>query len=125
MPYRRLAYLPDRRSTRIGESVPITVSGLDASRSLYHERVSTVSISCHGCQYLSANRVAVGDMAILEVLNLGAPFSKSPALARVRSVKQISENPATFDIAVELELPRNVWKVACPPADWGEFEQAS
>lgn len=125
MLYRRLAYLPDRRSTRIEQSVPITISGLDASRGAYCEKVSTVSINCHGCRYLSQNRVAVGDMTILEVAGQDARLAKSSTLARVRSVKQLSENPTSFDVAVELDLPRNVWGLASPPSDWAEFEQVS
>lgn len=122
MLYRRLAYLPDRRSTRIAQNIPIVISGLDASGGAYYETVSTVSISCHGCRYWSQNRVAVGDVTILEVLGLDARREKSPTLARVRSVKQLSENPASYDVAVELDSPQNVWGVACPPLDWAEFE---
>jgi hypothetical protein len=120
--YRRLAYLPDRRSTRVEQSVPIMVSGLDSSRGAYREQVYTVSMNCHGCRYRSANRVAVGEMAILEVAETDA---KSPALARVRSVRQVPDTQSSFEVAVEFDLPRNLWSIASPPADWVEFEPAS
>ena len=122
--YRRLAYLPDRRSTRVEESLAITVSGFDSSHNPYHETVSTLSVSCHGCRYLSENRVGVGDMTILELVALRGEATESPALARIRSVKLVPENPMALEVAVELALPRNIWGVASPPEDWAEFEFA-
>jgi hypothetical protein len=119
--YRRLAYLPDRRSTRVEESIAITISGFDSSHDPYHEKVATLSVSCHGCRYLSENRVGVGDMTILEPVALGSETTESPALARIRSVKLVPENPVAFEIAVELALPRNIWGIATPPEDWAEF----
>lgn len=123
MPYRKLAYLPDRRSTRINKSIPVTISGLDAARSPYHEEVSTLSISCHGCRYISRNPVTVGEMTILEVVAPLGAAAKCPTLARVRSAKMLTVNPASFDVAVELELPRNIWGVSSAPEDWAGFEQ--
>jgi len=122
--YRRLAYLPDRRSTRVEESIAITISGFDSSHNPYHEKVATLSVSCHGCRYLSGNRVGVGDMTILEPVALGGGAAESPALARIRSVKLVPENPVAFEIAVELALPRNIWGIATPPEDWVEFGYA-
>lgn len=122
VPYRKLAYLPDRRSTRVEESIAMNISGFDSSHSPYREKVSTLSVSCHGCRYLSGNRVGVGEMTILELMAMQGDASASPALARIRSVKQVPDNPMAFEIAVELALPRNIWGVASPPEDWTEFE---
>lgn len=123
MPFRQLAYLPDRRSTRIEESVHLTVRGIDASRVPYQEKVSTLSISCHGCRYLSRNKVLLGDIATLEVVHLRAGGSKYPTQARVRSVKQLAANEMFFDVAVELEFPQDIWAIASPPEDWAEFSK--
>src|SRR5579862_2996355 len=99
--FRQLAYLPDRRSTRTNQSVHITIRGIDATRIPYEEKVSTLSISCHGCRYLSRNNVLLGDFATLEVVHLRAGGSQRPAPARVRSVKQLAANEMLFDVVVE------------------------
>ncbi len=121
MAFRQLAYLPDRRSTRTDQSVHITVRGSDASRVPYEEKVSTLSISCHGCRYLSRNNVLLGDIATLEVVHHRAGGSQRPAPARVRSVKQLAPNEMLFDVVVELESPQDIWGIASPPEDWAEF----
>jgi len=123
VPFRQLAYLPDRRSTRIEESVHIAIRGIDASRVPYQEKVSTLSISCHGCRYLSRNKVLLGDIASLEVCHVRAGSSKYPTQARVRSVKQLAANEMLFDVALELELPQDIWGIASPPEDWSEFSR--
>jgi hypothetical protein len=123
VPFRQLAYLPDRRSTRIEESVHITIRGIDASRLPYQEKASTLSIGCHGCRYLSKNKVLPGDMATLEVAPHRASGSKYPVQVRIRSVKQLAANEMLFDVAVELEFPQDIWGIASPPEDWSEFSR--
>jgi hypothetical protein len=121
--FRQLAYLPDRRSTRIEQSAHLTVRGTDASRVPYQENVSTLSISCHGCRYLSRNKVLLGDIVTLEVVHFRTGGSKYATPARVRSVKQLAANEMLFDVAVELESPQDIWGIASPPEDWGEFSR--
>jgi hypothetical protein len=118
MLYRQLAYLPDRRSTRIEQSVHITVRGLDASRTPYEEKAATLSVNCHGCRYLSRNNVLRGDIATLEVGQLGDGRARYCTQARVMSVKRLGPDESLFDVAVELESPRNIWGIASPPEDW-------
>jgi hypothetical protein len=120
--FRQLAYLPDRRSTRTDQSVHITIHGFDASRLPYQEKVSTLSISCHGCRYLSRNKVLLGDIATLEVIHFGVGSSKYPTQVLVRSVKQLA-NEMLFDVAVELEFPQDIWSIESPPKDWAEFSK--
>ncbi len=123
MPFRQLAYLPDRRSTRIEQSVHINVRGIDTSRVPYQEKVSTRSISCHGCRYVSRNRVLPGDIATLEVIDPRVGASKFPTQARVRSAKQLAAEEMLFDVAVELEFPQDIWRIASAPEDWAEFSR--
>jgi hypothetical protein len=118
MAYRQLAYLPDRRSTRIEQSVHITIRGLDASRSPYEEKAATLSVNCHGCRYLSRNNVLRGDNATLEVGQLSDGRPRYSTQARVISVKRLGPDEELFDVAVELESPRNIWGIASPPEDW-------
>lgn len=123
MAFRQLAYLPDRRSTRIEQSVHVTVCGLDASRTPYQEKVSTLSVSCHGCRYLSRNEVLLGDIAAVEVVQAIPGRPKGSAPARVRSVRRLGANEKLFDVAVELESPQDIWNLTSPPQDWSEFSK--
>ncbi len=118
MLYRQLAYLPDRRSTRIEQSVHITIRGLSASRTPYEEKAATLSVNCHGCRYLSRNNVLRGDIATLEVGQLSDGRPRYSTQARVMSVKRLGPDEELFDVAVELESPRNIWGIASPPEDW-------
>src|ERR1700683_5526012 len=46
-----------RRSTRIVQAVPITISGVDALGQPFKERTTTVMVNCHGCKYQSKHYV--------------------------------------------------------------------
>ncbi len=63
----QLAYAQKRRSTRIDQAVPLLVQGVGAMREPYQEQVSTLSISCHGCTYLSKHEVIQGETVYLDV----------------------------------------------------------
>jgi hypothetical protein len=121
VPFRQLTYLPDRRSTRIEQSVHMIVRGRDAARVPYQEKVSTLAVNCHGCRFLSRNNVLRGDAATLEVVQAGGEGVRFPAEARVMSVKRLGADEALFDVAVELTSPQDIWEVASPPDDWSEF----
>jgi hypothetical protein len=121
--FRLLSYLPDRRSTRIEQSIHIIVRGLDVSRARYKERLSTLSVSCHGCRYLSRNEVLRGDSVTIEVLRSDGAGAQLPVEARVLSVKTLGIGERLFDVVVELVLPQDIWGVPRPPTDWSEFAQ--
>ena len=42
-----------RRTKRIIQAVPLTVTGVDALGRPFQERTSTVTINCQGCRYQS------------------------------------------------------------------------
>lgn len=107
-----------RRSTRIAQSVPITVTGVDALGQTFKERTSTVSVNCHGCKYQSRHYVPKNSMVTFEIPR---PQDDQPPrivegrvawVQRPRSVKEL------FQIGVEFVVPGNVWGIAFPPADW-------
>ena len=56
-----------RRSTRIVQAVPITVTGTDALGQPFKERTTTVMVNCHGCKYQSKHYVPKNSMVTLEV----------------------------------------------------------
>jgi hypothetical protein len=116
------AYRPPRRSTRINQSVALKVQGLDSFRAPYSEQVSTLSVNCHGCRYLSKYDVLPSSWVILELSDEKKESQPVSMRGRVKSVKRAADSGnGLFQTAVELDSPGNVWNIASPPADWLPF----
>jgi hypothetical protein len=111
---------PLRRSSRIDCSIPMTVMGVDAWRGPYTENVCTVNVSAHGCKYESAHQVLNDSLVILEFKSDHEKSSRS-ARGRVKYVKRPSGPGKSFETAIELENPGNVWALDTPPKDWAPF----
>src|SRR6267154_2419810 len=113
--------LRKRRSTRIVQAVPLQVTGVDALGRPFAERTYTLIINCHGCRYQSKHYVLKNMWVNLEVPHpeQGHPprrvRGKVAWIQRPRTVRQL------FQVALELELPGNVWGIGFPPEDWGNF----
>jgi len=115
--------LRKRRSTRIVQAVPLVVTGVDALGRPFAERTSTLIINCHGCRYQSKHYVLKNMWVNLEV-----PHSEpGHAPRRVRGKVAWIQRPRTvrqlFQVALELELPGNVWGIGFPPEDWFAFPE--
>ena len=102
----------------------VTVQGSDAFRAPYLERVSTLTVSCHGCRYQSKHDVLQGDVVFLE---LESPNSRSkhPSRGRVKQVKRLVSGDMPFEVILELEPPGNIWGIPSPPADWFPAREAT
>jgi hypothetical protein len=86
------SYRAARRSTRRDEAVLVTVSGVDARRGPYSEKVSTLTISCHGCKYPSKYQVLPDALVTLEL----HPETNGSAKISTRGrVKWIQRDPDT------------------------------
>jgi hypothetical protein len=118
------ADLRKRRSIRIVQAVPLAVTGVDALGRPFTERTSTLIINCHGCRYQSKHYVLKNMWVNLEVPH---PESGQPArtvrgrvawIQRPKTVRQL------FQVALELEIPGNVWGIGFPPEDWFAFPDA-
>jgi hypothetical protein len=115
----QLAYVKERRSTRIDRSIPLMIHGADLSRLPYQEQVSTLTISYHGCKYRTRHQVVRGDVVVLEVNHPNEGSSRTSSRARVKWLHALTNgHDGTFEVAVELEAPGNVWGVPSPPQDW-------
>jgi len=119
------AELRKRRSTRIVQAVPLQVTGVDALGRPFAERTSTLVINCHGCRYQSKHYVLKNMWVNLEVPH---PESGRPPrqvrgrvawIQRPRTVRQL------FQVALEMELPGNIWGIGFPPDDWFIFADAA
>jgi len=107
-----------RRSTRIAQSVPITVIGVDALGQAFKERTSTVSINCHGCKYQSKHYVPKTAQVTIEIPRGQADAPPRVVEGRVAWVQRPRTVRELFQIGVEFAVPGNVWGIAFPPADW-------
>jgi len=112
--------LRKRRSSRIVQAVPLTVKGVDALGRPFIERTSSLIINCHGCRYQSKHYVLKNMWVTLEIphAETGPPREVRGRVAwiqRPRTVRQL------FQVALELELPGNVWGIGFPPEDWTRF----
>src|SRR5438309_2767105 len=112
------AELRKRRSTRIVQSVPLLVTGVDALGRPFVERTSSLIINCHGCRYQSKHYVLKNMWVTMEIPHpeTGQPprtvRGRVAWIQRPRTVRQL------FQVALELEVSGNVWGIAFPPEDW-------
>jgi len=121
---RSLAYTQKRRSTRIDLALPLEVQGVGALREPYHEKVSTLSVSCHGCSYQTKHEVIQGEVVFLEVQPSANATAGSSSRARVKWVQKGATADRGFRVAVELESAGNIWGVPTPPEDWFPVQKA-
>jgi hypothetical protein len=117
--------LRKRRSSRIVQAVPLLVTGVDALGRPFVERTSSLIINCHGCRYQSKHYVLKNMWVTLEI-----PHSESGQPPRhVRGRVAWIQRPRTvrqlFQVALELEIPGNVWGIGFPPEDWANFVAAN
>lgn len=107
-----------RRSTRIVQAVPLTVTGVDALGRPFQERTSTLLINCHGCRYQSKHYVLKNMWVTLEVPHHDPGQPPRTARGRVTWIQRPRTVRELFQIGVELEVPGNIWGIAFPPPDW-------
>lgn len=114
-----------RRSTRIVQSIPLTVTGEDALGNAFKERTSTLIVNCHGCKYLSRHHVPLDSWVTLEILRPAPGEEPLRVRARVTWIQKPRTLNELYQVGVQLETPGNVWGIAFPPQDWFPFPEAS
>jgi hypothetical protein len=107
-----------RRSTRIVQAIPITVSGTDALGQPFKERTTTVMVNCHGCKYQSKHYVPKNSIVKLDIPQPEAGSKPRSAEGRVIWVQRPRTVRELFQIGLEFEVPGNAWGIAFPPEDW-------
>ena len=120
-----VTYAHKRRSTRIDRALPVEVQGVGALREPYQEKVSTLSISCHGCTYQTKHEVIQGEVVFLDVKPTDNGSTGSSSRARVKWVNRMGSPDRGFQVAVELESAGNIWGIPSPPADWFPVKRAN
>jgi hypothetical protein len=118
-----------RRSTRIVQAVPITVTGVDALGQPFKERTTTVMVNCHGCKYQSKHYVPKNSTVTLDIPRPEAGAPRRTLVGRVIWVQRPRAVRELFQIGLEFEIAGNVWGIAFPPDDWfpvpGEESEAA
>jgi len=107
-----------RRSTRIVQAMPITVSGVDALGQPFKERTTTVMVNCHGCKYQSKHYVPKNNVVSLEIPRPEPSLPPRTIQGRVIWVQRPRAVRELFQIGLEFETAGNVWGIAFPPEDW-------
>jgi hypothetical protein len=107
-----------RRSTRIVQAVPITVTGVDALGQPFKERTTTVMVNCHGCKYQSKHYVPKNSTVTLDIPRPEPGKIQRTLIGRVIWVQRPRAVRELFQIGVEFEIAGNVWGIAFPPDDW-------
>ncbi len=67
-----------RRSTRIVQAVPLTVTGVDALGQPFKERTTTVMVNCHGCKYQSKHYVPKNSIVTLDIPGRNPAARRTP-----------------------------------------------
>lgn len=112
-----------RRSTRIVQAVPLTVTGVDALGRPFQERTSTLIINCHGCRYQSKHYVLKNMWVTFEVPHQEPGHPARTVRARVMWIQRPRTVRELFQVGVELEVTGNFWGIAFPPSDWFPFPE--
>jgi hypothetical protein len=107
-----------RRSTRIVQAVPITVTGVDALGQPFKERTTTTAVNCHGCKYQSKHYVPKNAVVTLDIPRPEPTLPARTVRGRVIWVQRPRTVRELFQIGVEFDIGGNVWGIAFPPDDW-------
>jgi tetrahydromethanopterin S-methyltransferase subunit G len=112
-----------RRSTRIVQAIPLTVTGVDALGQPFKERTTTVMVNCHGCKYQSKHYVPKNSKITLEIPRPEADQQPRTIVGRVVWVQRPRAVRELFQIGLEFEVGGNVWGIAFPPEDWFPYAE--
>ncbi|GEM_PF-3695336 len=106
-----------RRSTRVVRAVPIIVVATDALGQTFRESTSTMVVDCYGCKFQSQNYVPKHSMVTVEIFH--APgWDRRVIRGRVVWLQRPRTHREKYQIAIEMDVPGNVWGVTPPPSDW-------
>jgi len=109
--------LDGRRSTRVLQAIPLSVSGLSSVGNPFLELTSAVAVNYHGCLYRSRYDNRPGAWVTLQASN-ATDGTAQPVRAQVRFVRLPASPKELYQVGVELESPANVWGIQSPPEDW-------
>jgi hypothetical protein len=108
-------WVPDpgrRRSLRVLLSVPVLISGKNASGQDFREETRTLVVNAHGAlislaaQVKAGQQIRMANKATLQALNCRIVYVSSPQAGRMQ-------------MGIEFEKPcPSFWQIDFPPDDW-------
>jgi hypothetical protein len=113
-----------RRSTRIFQMVPVTVSSPNGQTDSFRESTSTLAMNCHGCLYPSRYEHKAGSWIALEIPARQDGTKPQSAWGQVKCVRTSLNADRPYLVGIELQTPTNIWGIASPPKDWLQFTVA-
>jgi hypothetical protein len=113
-----------RRSTRIFQIFPVTISSPNGQAASFRESTSTLPMNCHGCLYPSQYEHKAGSWIILEIPARQVGGRSQSVRAQVRCVRTSLNADRPYLVGVELQTPTNIWGIPSPPKDWLQFAVA-
>lgn len=102
-----------RQSTRVELSLPVVISGRDATGKPFREVTETVAVSLHGAALKTRKQILLGMQLTVENPAVGAP--RKAICVRVGEPQPGQDLHA---VAIQLLVAENIWEVRNPPADW-------
>ncbi len=107
----------NRRSTRIQISVPVIITGTDASGRPFKESTRTLVINQHGGKIATFHQLDLGTEITIENRRLGLTARAAVVwLGERRSLKEPAQ------IGIQLFEAQNIWGVEFTPEDWRKIQ---
>jgi tetratricopeptide (TPR) repeat protein len=110
-----------RRSTRVQQAMPLTISGSDALNNTFEEQTGTVSINCHGCRFFTRHYLVQDDWLTIEIPARNLHEAAQRLQARIAWAEKSGWLKEMFQVGVEFETPGNVWGLTDSPEDWQRY----
>lgn len=107
-----------RRSTRLEQTSPVIIRGVDLLGQPFEERTAAQNLSFHGCRYASKHHLPKNTWVTLEVPSGESRGDAMCVRARIAWIQRPQTLRDLFQIGAELEKGTNVWGVTSPPSDW-------
>ena len=112
-----------RRSTRVSLSLPLVLTGKNRQDEPFAEQIETITISCHGFQYVSGQRHQKNSVVTAQLIINKQDKQITPQTYRGRVIwsRKSSRLGGLYLVAVEFDHPLNIWNVDSVPDDWAAF----
>jgi hypothetical protein len=114
-----------RRSTRLVQTSPVIIRGVDLLGQPFEERTAAQNLSFHGCLYASKHHLPKNTWITLEVPSGELRGDAMCVRARVAWIERPRTLRDLFQVGVELEKGTNMWGVSFPPSDWAGAEPSA
>jgi hypothetical protein len=105
-----------RRSTRLSLEIPVRVAGAEEN-SPFSELCHTTLVNAHGCGIVVPRAPATGLRVRLAIVS-----ANRQTTARVVAAVPLGGQPETWLVALEFEVPGNIWGIKDAPSDWSVEE---